>query len=272
MAEYRYPLDNAWERARERLRQLEIVWDPWTLRNLSKLGVRAGWECLEVAAGGGSIAAWLCAQVGPEGHVLATDLEPRLLEAIASPNLRVERHNILDDHLPEAAFDLVHTRALLTFLPEPQKAIEKMAAAVKPGGWLLIEEPDYASVVPDPCMKPHAVALSCKGWEALLCCLTSKGYDTEFGRHLYSDLHRAGLLDVQSEGWTGIQLGGTSSARFWRITLEQLQEHALAAGLLTETELREFCSLLESPEYRWLNLTMMSSWGRRAPDGIAHSS
>ena len=175
MAEYQYMLDNVWKAARERLTQLELVCDPWTIRNLGLIGVEAGWHCLEVAGGGGSIAAWLCRQVGASGHIMATDLDPRFLEAIAAPNLEVRHHDILADPLPEAAFDLVHTRALLTFLPQPDQAIRKMAAALKPGGWLLVEEPDYVSAIPDPSMAPWAVTLSRKGWEALLSQGRSRG-------------------------------------------------------------------------------------------------
>src|SRR5438552_2184362 len=121
MTEYKYMADNAWKAARERLTLLEMVADPWTIRNLRQIGVAAGWHCLEVAGGGGSIAAWLCDQVGAAGHVMATDLDPRFIEAIAAPNLEVRRHNILTDPLPDAAFDLVHVRALLAFLPRPTR-------------------------------------------------------------------------------------------------------------------------------------------------------
>jgi hypothetical protein len=44
------------------------------------------------SGGGGSIAEWLCRQVGGSGHVVATDLEPRFLEAINLSNLEVWRH------------------------------------------------------------------------------------------------------------------------------------------------------------------------------------
>ena len=71
MAEYKYPLSNEWKEARERLSQLEAVWNPWTIRNFGKVGVREGWHCLELAGGGGSIAEWLCRQVGSSGHVVA---------------------------------------------------------------------------------------------------------------------------------------------------------------------------------------------------------
>jgi len=264
MAEYQYALDNTWKAARERLALLETVSDPWTIRNLAIVGVAEGWRCLEVAGGGGSIAAWLCRQVGSSGHVLATDLEPHLMEVLAAPNLEVQRHNILTDALPEAAFDLVHTRALLVFLPQPEQTIRKMVAALKPGGTLLIEEPDYVSAIPDPSMAPRAVALSRKGWDALLAHLRSRGYDTEYGRRLYYDVSTTGLVDVHVEGFVAMQFGGTPTARFWRVTLEQVQDDVLAAGLLTPTELEDYCRLLESPEYRWLSPTCMSVWGRRA--------
>jgi SAM-dependent methyltransferase len=92
---------------------------------------------LEIAGGGGSIAEWLCRQVGGSGHVVATDLDPRFLKAINASNLEVWRHDILREPLPMEAFDLVHARAVLVFLPQPVETISKMVAALKPGGWLL---------------------------------------------------------------------------------------------------------------------------------------
>jgi ubiquinone/menaquinone biosynthesis C-methylase UbiE len=212
MAGYKYVLDNAWKSARDRLSQLEKVWDEWTIRNLEKVGVDAGWNCLEIAGGAGSIASWLCNRVGTTGHVLATDIEPCFLKAITAPNLSAQRHDILVDDLPDSAFDLVHARALLTFLPEPDKALRKMVSALKPGGWLLIEEPDYISAIPDPSMSPVSLELSMKGWNALLSHLRSRGYDTQLGRHLYHDVQTAGLVDLEAEGFVAMQLGGSSGA------------------------------------------------------------
>jgi SAM-dependent methyltransferase len=263
VTEYKYPLSNEWKAARERLSQLEAMWDPWTIRNFGKLGVGEGWHCLEIAGGGGSIAQWLCRQVGSCGHVVATDIEPRFLETINSSNLEVWRHDILREPLPEGKFDLVHARGVLTFLPQPAKTIAKMAAALKPGGWLLIEGTDHFSAIPDPSMAPAALALSMKGWNAMWGHLQSRGYDRGFGRHLYHDVAVNGLGDLQAEGFVAMQLGGTPSARFFKFTLEQVQDAVLEAGLLTLAELEDYRALLESPEYRWLAPTMMSVWGRR---------
>ncbi|MFN8492943.1 MAG: hypothetical protein U0350_35395 [Caldilineaceae bacterium] len=61
-----------------------------------------------------------------------------------------------------------------------------------------------------------------------------------------------------------MQQGGTPSARFWRFTLEQVQDGVLAAGLLTRTELAEYLALMESSEYRWLSPLMLGVWGRKS--------
>ena len=126
-----------------------------------------------------------------------------------------------------------------------------------------MEEPDYVSAVPDASMDPSAVTLSQKGWEAMFKLAKSRGYDTDVGRRLYHDISAAGLVDVQAEGFVAMQLGGTPSARFWRLSLEQLQDDILSAGLLTRAELDAYRKLLESPDYRWLQPMMMSVRGRR---------
>ena len=96
---------------RERLALLTQHADPITTRRLTDLGARPGWRCLDVGAGDGSVARWLAALVGPEGRVVATDLNPRFLAGHGLPNLEVRRHNILEDELEPAHYDLVHCRA-----------------------------------------------------------------------------------------------------------------------------------------------------------------
>ncbi|MGH8922388.1 MAG: SAM-dependent methyltransferase, partial [Actinomycetes bacterium] len=85
----KYSLDNGWEHARHRLELLEQIYDAGTIRRLDSLGVGAGWRCLEVGAGGGSITRWLCDRVGPGGRVLAIDLDTRFVEQLDDENLDV---------------------------------------------------------------------------------------------------------------------------------------------------------------------------------------
>jgi hypothetical protein len=99
-----YLLDNAGREDSARFAALAAILDPGTIRHLEERGITSGWHCLEVGGGGGSIAAWLAARVGPAGRVLVTDIDPRFLESLHLPNLEVRRHDIATDALPEAAF------------------------------------------------------------------------------------------------------------------------------------------------------------------------
>jgi ubiquinone/menaquinone biosynthesis C-methylase UbiE len=118
-----YLLSNAWEREEERLADLEASWDPGTIGLLEDIGVGPGWRCLEAGAGHGSIARWLARRVGPDGRVVATDIDTRFLEGIDEPSLEVRRHDLVNDALEEESFDLVHTRLLLEHLSERDQAM-----------------------------------------------------------------------------------------------------------------------------------------------------
>src|ERR1700731_4104632 len=71
-----YTLPNDWEFADERLALLGAAYDPPSIALAQRLGVRAGWRCLEAGAGGGSFARWLCSATSPGGRGLAGDADP----------------------------------------------------------------------------------------------------------------------------------------------------------------------------------------------------
>jgi 2-polyprenyl-3-methyl-5-hydroxy-6-metoxy-1,4-benzoquinol methylase len=123
---------------------LEATFDGATFRYLAATGVGAGWCCWEIGAGGGSIARWLAEQVAPGGSVLATDLEIKWMRA-ASAAMRVARHEVTSDPIPENAYDLIHARLVLVHLLERDRVLAALAAALRPGGWLVVE--DFDSVV-----------------------------------------------------------------------------------------------------------------------------
>src|ERR671936_3170110 len=108
-----YAFGNAQEIQRERLATLASLFDPGTVAVLEPLGVGPGWRCLEVGAGGGSIASWLCERVAPDGAVVATDLDATVLRGLSHPNLEVRVHDVVVDDLPFDEFDLVHLRLVL---------------------------------------------------------------------------------------------------------------------------------------------------------------
>jgi SAM-dependent methyltransferase len=258
-----YLFDNAWAQARERLAGLEAYCDPGTIRHLSALGVGPGWRCLEVGAGGGSIAAWLSERVGPTGHVLATDLDTRFLELLDRPHLTVLRHDIVREEVPAGEFDLVYARFVLEHLPEREQVLRRLVAALRPGGWLLAEDVDFAAYVPGSGMDAAAEAFFRKLAAADIQETAARGADPNYGRRLYGVLRSAGLVKVAAEGRLAVAQGGSAESRFWRLTCEQMREALLATGAVSEEELDRYAALLENPEVSYLLPLAIAAWGQR---------
>src|SRR4029079_2649778 len=133
-----YLLDNARAEAGERFVWLAELFEGVTRGHFDRLGVGAASRCWEVGAGGPGIPEALAAAVGPTGHVLATDIDPSWLKA--GDGYEVRRHDVAPDAPPEpGTFDLVHARLVLVHVPDRARALATMAAALRPGGWLLGE-------------------------------------------------------------------------------------------------------------------------------------
>jgi len=193
-----YLLDNSRTQAAQRMRVLARLYDEPSRRALQATGIADGWNCLEVGGGGGSIAHWLAERVALRGSVLCTDIDPRHVTATARANLRIERHDITRDALPAARFDLIHARLVLIHIPERVAVIERLVNALKPGGWLVIEDFDALSMLPDSSLNTHEVQLA--AGEAMRKYMDRGGTDPRFGRSLYGRFRAAGLTEVSAEG------------------------------------------------------------------------
>ena len=274
MSGARYVFDNAHGETCERFPALSDLYDDETIRCLQALGIEPGWRCLEVAAGGGSIAQWLAGQVGPSGRVLATDLDTRFLEPLAGLALEVRRHDIARDPLPDAAFDLVHARLILVHLPEREAALAKMVGVLKPGGWLVCEEFDSLSMPADPALHPQECAL--KTQAAMQRVMAARGANTRYGRDLAARMRAHGLVDIRAEGRMAMWHGGSAGARLYRANFEQLREELLRLGLLTHAELDDDLCRLDDPRTLFPSPVMWTVCGRRPngpqqPSGVAGS-
>jgi SAM-dependent methyltransferase len=257
-----YILDNDWTQARERLAALEWRADPVTVSHLEARDVAAGWHCLEVGGGGGSIAEWLCRRVGKDGHVVATDINTRFLEALDFENLTVRQHDIVSDDLEQGVFDLVHARAVLMHLPQREVALARMMSALKPGGLLVVEEGDFISFTPDPRAGKETSDL----WEKAARARAALGAtDPYYARRLYWDVRALGMVDVDAEGRVFMGRGATALADFYRLSFAQLRDRYIATGELTAEETDRYIALFSDPDIVWMELVAMTVWGRRPP-------
>jgi SAM-dependent methyltransferase len=257
MAQYVLQRWGAEEIERERLALLERYHDPLTRRQLDAIGVSDGWRCVDVGAGGGSVTRLLAERVGERGSVLATDLDPRLLEPLAGGRVSVLRHDLLKEPLPQAAFDLAHARLLLMHLPCRLEGLRRIAASIRPGGWLAVLDVDFTSVRLTPSSGTWE-----RAWSAFLDAIVASGWDPSYGARLYNDLHALGLEAVDAEFVRSCGPGGSVAARLLGLTLERLRARMLADGA-SEQDVDGARRLLEDPAVRFQSQTTVLASGRR---------
>ena len=242
----------------ERLSGIETTWDPGTIAHLEALGVGPGSVCLEVGAGGGSIARWLAEHVGPEGRVLATDLDTTHLDGLAGGLVEVRQHDLLADELPEAAFDVVHARLLLEWLGDSD-GFERLTAAVAPGGWLLVEDFDWAIGGLTDGSTPEMA----KPVRAILDLLDGVGYRRYYGRSLLSRVERAGFEASGAASRSYLLHGGSVGTAFDRFSFLAHRDRLIASGALTEAEFDVALDQMSDPEYYVATALMWAAWGRK---------
>ncbi|HXQ58855.1 MAG TPA: class I SAM-dependent methyltransferase, partial [Acidimicrobiales bacterium] len=139
----RYPLRNAAPREAARLETLQSLRDASTFRHIERLGVGSGWRCAELGAGAGSVAGWLADRVGDRGSVTAIDKDTSLLRELGTrPHVTVVEGDLMTMDFGSTCFDFVHSRAVLMHLEDPDRVVEHLVPALRPGAMVFFEETD----------------------------------------------------------------------------------------------------------------------------------
>jgi len=261
-----YLLDNRESAAGDRLAALASLFDPWTFRHLGQLGVADGWRCWEVGAGGPSVAAWMSERVGPEGSVLATAIDLSRLGGPEDRPFDVLVHDVGVDPPPPGPFDLVHARLVLVHVTNRGDAVAAMAGALRPGGWLLIEDAD-PELQPLTCIDEYGPeqVLANKLRQDFRRLMTERGADTGFGRTLPRVLRRAGLVDVAADAY--FPVSGPACAALERATVDQVRDRLVGSGLATDAEIERHLAAIDDGALDFATSPMISAWGRRPAAG-----
>jgi SAM-dependent methyltransferase len=265
VTENRYVFDNAvTAETGLRFAGLEATFDPSTIRYLTGVGVTDGWVCWELGAGGGSIAGWLAEQVGPAGSVLATDIDPRFVPASQVAQLEVARHDVTADAIPVARYDLIHARLVLSHLPQRRDVLVRLVQALRPGGWLVIEDFcaafERGSEPTDPIearyLKVHAALGDFLAH--------ANNNQSDYATVLPQLLASLGLAEVGGEARVVFGRGGSPAVRVMEAGLRQIGDQMIAAGLVDRSALDEAIAFLNTPTSIVALPTMVSAWGRQA--------
>jgi SAM-dependent methyltransferase len=262
-------LSSGWSEEHRRLAGAEALFDAATFRHLETVGLKAGMRCLEVGGGAGSVGRFMAERVGSTGQVTITDLDTGLLRGCDAANIEVLVHDITTDPLEVSAFDVIHARTVLEHLPNRLDVLGKLVAALRPGGWLLVEDVDQHDYMHTPQFlfaQPEPIAeIYRDSGPAGRPILEASDFDDQFGRDLPGHLVAASLVDVDAEYRTPLIRGGTLGAEWYALSVRVFRPALVARGFAGESidtliaGLQEPNTMLRSP------VTMVSAWGQRSP-------
>jgi SAM-dependent methyltransferase len=164
--------------------------------------------------------------------------------------------------LPRASFDLAHARLVLINVPQPERILSEMAAVVRPGGLVIVQEVDWYSWTCEP-FHP--------AWGRLLrvnqLIHSGNGQDLFIGRRLPGLLRASGLVNVDVKAHVHVWHRGdplhTQLLAFTQIVREAIR----ARALLTDAEFthltRELEAHLDQPGTLVVHPMLFQAWGLR---------
>jgi SAM-dependent methyltransferase len=253
-----YVLDHHREGEGHRLALMSELLDPMHRRLLEQLGVGPGTRTLEVGCGNGSMSTWLAGRVAPAGRAVAIDLDLSLADADV-PGLQLRQADILAGPVHPADFDVVTGRAVLHHLADPAAAVRNMIASARPGGAILLIEPDF---LPATVAEPAGV----RGfWDGYLAWSRAEHIDYFIGRRLPPMMAGLGLHDIAAAAETAIYNGGSAWAEYWQQTIAELRPRLTDSGQLTGPGIDAFLRQCADPAW-WTQTIAFTAVHGRTPD------
>ena len=228
-----YVFDNDDPDAVDRHECLASVLDGPTFELLAGLGDLTGKRCLEIGAGGGSVARWLADRTGPDGQVVATDVNIRHVPR--DQGFRVLRHNVVTDPVPDGGWDVIHARLVLMHVPERRAVLPKLAAALAPGGALVVEEWDTSVTeivlaAPDDESRELVNRYQRTLIERIM---LANGNDPAWARKVHGAMLDSGLSNVDTRVHARSWRGGSAGAMLHAVNIAQTRDKLLDNGFTT---------------------------------------
>jgi ubiquinone/menaquinone biosynthesis C-methylase UbiE len=226
--------------------------------------------CLDAGCGGGDVSFDLARLVGPSGRVVGMDIDEVKLEIARKEAAAQQITNIefrlakIGESEPEAEFDFVHARFLLSHLPNPTQALAKIRQAIRPGAILVVADTDFRGYFCDP----DCPAL----WryvELYTQTVKRRGGDANIGPRLPRVLAENGFEKVQMNV---VQPAGTNGEvkLLNALTMENIADAVAAEGLASRAEIEQIVADLyefaRAPGTVASAPRVVEAWGCRSAD------
>jgi ubiquinone/menaquinone biosynthesis C-methylase UbiE/GNAT superfamily N-acetyltransferase len=225
----------------KRLCLIEDSFDEKSKKHLAKAGLKSGMACLEVGLGTGSLAVWMKHEVGREGSVLGVDLTIEYVDKDAEFELL--EGNILELDIPRH-FDLIHLRYVLIHNAKSKAILQKLYRLLKPGGKLVMEEPDFTLAKWMDAKDLQA----CRRVNSAVCRMfESRGLKPHYGSIAHLELKEAGFEVEESKSYLHLCSGDEDVAKVMALSAKALSDSYLATGICSEDDLEAYMQACEDP-------------------------
>jgi SAM-dependent methyltransferase len=177
---------------------------------------------------------------------VALDITTRFLSDLAVIGIEVVEADVRKAPIERETFDLVHARFVLIHIAHWWTALGAMIKALKPGGWLVLEEPDFSSArsFAGPDELRQAFESVNKSIEAMF---SQRGMNHAFGVRIPSLLEKRMIQNICIENDASIERGGSPVAKILRLSTRQLQEKYIATGIASDEDIKLYDAFTHDP-------------------------
>ena len=116
--------------------------------------IEPGMVVLEVGPGNATYTVATARAIGPQGRLIAVDIEPRMIERVRRrvekeglANVEARVADVYDLPFSDGTFDAIYMTAVIGEIPSPEKALNEFHRVLAPSGTLafseLLMDPDY---------------------------------------------------------------------------------------------------------------------------------
>jgi ubiquinone/menaquinone biosynthesis C-methylase UbiE len=145
----------------------------------------------------------------------------------------------------EEGFDLIHLRELLIHRKKAKEFIEELYRLLKPGGKLLIEEPDYTLAKWIDASDKEA----CKRVNSAICGMfEGKGLKAYYGSIVKNALEEAGFKIEDSKSYLHLCGGKESVAKAMGLWVKVIEPECLQTRICSKEDIQKYISACEEEE------------------------
>jgi hypothetical protein len=141
--------------------------------------------------------------------------------------------------------------------------LRRLAAALRPGGWLMIEDVDNGAVEAADPAHPFAAAFDLCAQARIKFLLAGGVMDLRYGRTLPVHMEALGLTDVGNEAVALVGPGNSPMSQLMIQSFRPMDDAMVANGFVAPSDASDARRAFEDPSFLYRGGLIVAVWGRK---------